>query len=223
MHALTLTRQALRVKRDTPRLPGAAGRSGTVGRADGPPTVRVIALGDSVLDGVGVEHHRDTVTGRLAAALAGDGRATWEVRARSGATAGDVPAQTVGLGDPDVVLISLGVNDVKNLHRRERWRNELAAALDATLAAAPRARILLLGLPPLTAFPALPAELGAALDRRARAFDADARALAGTRSRVTHVPCVIPDADGMFAADGFHPSALAHAAFAEQCAAAETR
>ncbi|KXO97933.1 SGNH/GDSL hydrolase family protein [Tsukamurella pseudospumae] len=222
MRPLTLVRQALRVKRDTPRLPEAAGRtgtvtgSGTVGRPDG---ARIVALGDSVLAGVGVEDHRDTLSGRLAAVLAGDGGAEWDVRARSGATAGDVPTQVADLGDPDVVLISLGVNDVKNLHRRARWRRELAAALDAALAAAPRAQVLLLGMPPLTEFPALPPELAAALAGRAHGFDADAQQLAAERPRVAHVPCAIPDAAGMFGADGFHPSALAHAAFAEQCAA----
>lgn len=223
MRPLALVRQALRVKRDTPRLPEAAGRTGsvggtgTVGRADG--AVRVVALGDSVLAGVGVEHHRDTLSGRLAAALAGDGGAAWDVRARSGATAGDVPDQVADLGDPDVVLISLGVNDVKNLHRRARWQRDLAAALDAALAAAPRAQILLLGLPPLTEFPALPTELAAALAGRAHGFDADAQRLAAERPRVAHVPCAIPEATGMFANDGFHPSALAHAALAQQCSA----
>ncbi|WP_019201006.1 SGNH/GDSL hydrolase family protein [Tsukamurella sp. 1534] len=213
-----LLAQAAHVARHTPRLPEAGGCSGTAG--DGAPTTRIVALGDSVAAGVGVEHHRDTITGRLAAALAGDGAATWEVRARSGATAGHVPAQAAGLGDPDVVLISLGVNDVKNLHRAARWERELAAALDGVLAAAPRARVLLLGLPPLTTFPALPPELGAALDARARGFDDAARQLAGDRPRVTHVPCAFPDEAGMFAADGFHPSAAAHAAFADLCAAA---
>lgn len=106
-------------------------------------------------------------------------------------------------------------NDLKNLHTATRFRRELAALLDAVLAAAPRAQVCLLGIPPLEHFPALPRPLADVLGWRGRAFDAIGVQAVHTRERAFRIETAEPLGPQMFAGDGFHPSPTLHAAFAE--------
>lgn len=205
------------VTRTVPRLAEAAGTSGTVGH--GPRRMKVVALGDSVTAGYGIEHHCDSVAGALAARLADRYAATvtWEVRAVSGYTAGQA-LTLVGpeaLADADLVFVSVGVNDVKNLHCVARFRRELGALFDAVLTAAPHASVCLLGIPPLESFPALPRPLADVLGRRGRTFDAVGASVVAARLRALRIVTYEPLGKEMFAADGFHPSKRLHAAFAD--------
>lgn len=208
--------QGRRVRRTTPRLAEADGARND----DGPALVAVV--GDSVAAGVGVDRHEHTVAGRLAARLSAT-RGTpvgWRVVARSGATAGEVTSLLQGHRDElraaEVVAVSVGVNDTLRLHPDERWRRELAGLLDAVIEAAPGADVVLLGVPPMGEFPALPTPLRQLLGGRARRLDAIGRAVVATRPRVRHLPLTAGLAAGSFAADGFHPSAASHEVLAGQ-------
>lgn len=214
-----LVTQGLRVRRRTLRLPDADGR---VGGSRGADDLRLVVVGDSVAAGVGVPHHGLTVAGRLAALLAEsrDRPVSWDVLARTGATAGDVLAmvrEAPVVAGADVVVVSVGVNDTKNLHPDRRWRAELSALLDEAVAAAPDAAVVLVGVPPMEAFPALPRALAAVLGARARRLDRIGREVAAAR-RVRRLDLELTSADGLFAEDGFHPSALMHARLAAQIA-----
>src|SRR4029079_7731717 len=83
----------------------------------------------------------------------------------TGATAGRALSlvSAEALVDADLVFVSIGVNDLKNLHSATRFRRELHTLLDAILAAAPQAQVCLLGIPPLDHFPAFPRPLADAL------------------------------------------------------------
>jgi lysophospholipase L1-like esterase len=159
------------------------------------------------------------VAGQLAVRLADRYGATvdWQACAITGATAGRalslVTAET--LVDADLVFVSIGVNDLKNLHRTTRFRRELHTLLDAILAAAPRAQICLLGIPPLNHFPAFPRPLADALGWRGRVFDAIGVAAVQARERAFRIETAEPLAPEMFAGDGFHPGPTLHAAFAD--------
>jgi lysophospholipase L1-like esterase len=216
-----LLTQGLRVRRETLRLPDADGLTGAVGEGE---PLNLVVLGDSVAAGVGVDHHRDTLAGHLSRRLA-DSRARavcWHVVARTGATAGDalgLAAQSSALADADVVLVSIGVNDTKNLHPDRRWRTELAALLDHVLAVSPTVEVVLIGVPPMEAFPALPRALATLMGARARRLDAIGRAVAAERPRVRRIELTLEQGEGLFAADGFHPSAVVHERLAEQISA----
>jgi lysophospholipase L1-like esterase len=209
--------QGYRLVRTIPRFADADGITGRVGTGDR--RMKVVALGDSVTAGYAVGHHRSSVVGQLAVRLAEryDATVDWEACARSGVTAG----QAVGLVsaealvDADLVFVSIGVNDLKNLHSAPRFRRELGTLLDATLAAAPRARVCLLGIPPLDHFPAFPRPLADALGWRGRLFDAIGVAAVEARERAFRIEATEPLAPEMFADDGFHPSPTLHAAFAD--------
>lgn len=218
-----LLTQGLRVRRTTERLPeadGVTGASGVDEDAADKHAARVVVLGDSVAAGVGLENHRDALAGRLAVLLARawDRPVAWTVVARSGLTARGVLDLVGGarLADADVVVVSVGVNDTKNLHGDAQWRAGLGELLDGVLEAAPSARVVLLGIPPMEAFPALPAPLSLLMGARARRMDRIGREVAAARPRVDRLELTgILEPGTAFARDGFHPSAAVHAHLAE--------
>ena len=214
--------QAVWLKRTMERFPDADGLTGTVG--DGERRMKVVALGDSVTAGYAVAHHRTSVAGRLALLLAEryDATVDWEVHAVSGYTAGEALTlvSPEALADADLVFVSIGVNDLKNLHTARRFRRELAALFDAILATAPRAQVCWLGIPPLEHFPAFPTPLADVLGWRGRAFDAIGVEAVASRERAFRIQSDGPLTDAMFGPDGFHPSEALHAAFAEAVMAA---
>lgn len=210
--------QGLRLRRSALRLPPAAGEAGVVGVGDDP--LRIAVVGDSVAAGVGLDHHEESMAGRVAGLLAQrhDRPVAWSVIAVSGATAADARVllgDGAGLAEADVVLVSIGVNDTKNLHTRDRWRRELGRLLDAVLDAAPRADVLLFGIPPMEKLPALPRPLADFLGARSRVMDGIGREVAALRPRVRRVEGQLDWQTDWFAADGIHPSAQLHARFAE--------
>ena len=204
--------------RTIPRFADADGVTGRVGSGDR--RMKVVALGDSVTAGYAVEHHRSSVAGQLAARLADRYGATvdWQACARTGATAGrqSVSVSADALADADLVFVSIGVNDLKNLHSTARFRRELGSLLDTR----PRRRTTGPGLPPRhpTARP-LPG-LPAAARRRPRLAGAGLRRDRGRRGpalarRAFRIETAEPLGPEMFAGDGFHPSPALHAAFAD--------
>ena len=89
-------------------------------------------------------------------------RVDWQVVAKTGLTAGGIAdlVDESELGDPDVVLMSVGANDTKDLHTTARFRRELADLLDLIRERAPRAQILVLGAAPMQILPALQGAIG---------------------------------------------------------------
>jgi lysophospholipase L1-like esterase len=214
-----LLTQGRALKRDTPRLPDAHGLSGQVGT--GTPSHSVLLVGDSVATGVGVDHQENCLAGRLAFRLAEptDSTVGWSVLARSGATASGVRrlVDTAGpLGDPDLVVLSVGVNDVKVLTSDRVWVRELAALLDGLARHAPRADLVWIGVPPMHQFPMLPAKLARLAGGRAARLDALGTLVLATRPRVRRVALDIDMLEHGFGEDGFHPSAAGHDRIAEE-------
>lgn len=219
-----LLTQGLRVRRTTQRLPEAEGLTGESGLGEG--AARVVVLGDSVAAGVGLDHHRDALAGRLAGLLAERWQrpVAWSVVARSGLTArgvtelvADARAVEAQLADADLVVVSVGVNDTKNLHGDAQWRTELGQLLDQVVAVAPGAQVVLLGIPPMEVFPALPAPLSLLMGARARRMDRIGREVVAARPGVRRVELVgALGVETAFASDGFHPSAQVHAHLAQR-------
>lgn len=213
--------QGLWLKRTARRLPPAAGEPrGVVG--DGAP-LRLLAVGDSIVAGVGVARIGDAMPGQLARALANGGRRVeWRAHGENGARCRDLVARLGDLGRDaaDVVFVSVGVNDVTGLTTARSWRMQLAALLGGLRAHSPAAAIVLAGVPPMDRFPALPTPLRQAFGWRAARLDAVARELAKSLPGVHHLATPVPDDPAAFAEDGYHPNAAACAVWAGQIAAA---
>ena len=209
--------QGLHVRRVTPRLPEPPGpRSGRAGV--GAP-LRLLIVGDSAAAGVGAASQDEALSGRLVAALSERRALDWRLEARTGYTTADALAHLAGLPEDrfDVVVLSLGVNDVTHSVGRGRWLARQAALADLLHARfAPRA-LLFTALPPMHLFPALPQPLRWYLGARARDFNG---ALADWLPRYPGCHLVVPDFQdpAHVASDGFHPGPGAYTAWAVRVA-----
>jgi lysophospholipase L1-like esterase len=213
--APVLIYQGIGLRRSIPRLPEAADPAGTA--SGGTPPVRLAVFGDSTAAGVGAARHQEALAGQLGAMLADQtGReVSWRAVARSGVTSRTAKDLVPGLVDgdwgPDVVVLLIGVNDLKNLRRLHDWDRDvpaLLAAIDTVTGGTP---VVVSGMAPVTRFPALPQPLRAVMAMRAAAMDTVLR-----RAADRHVP-VNPAmiGDGFFAEDGFHPSSSGYRAWAD--------
>jgi len=207
-----LALQGLIARRRALRLPEPTGsREGCEGAG---PRLSLLVLGDSAAAGVGVSNQRWALSGQLVAALAIDHAVQWRLLARTGATTEGTLRALPQLGTThyDVVVTSLGVNDLTGGVGAPRFA-QLQSQLFDTLRAQHGASLLLAsGMPPVHRFPALPQPLRRFLGLRAQQLDAALAGLAARRGDVVHVPLAFHadlDASAM-AEDGFHPGMPAY-------------
>lgn len=194
-HALTLT-------------PAAGPPRGRIGRGE---PLRFLAIGDSIVAGVGARRvERSTVVhvarfmaGRLAREI------HWEASGVIGASARRVRRDvlpTLPREPFDAILVSVGVNDVLKLERRRRFRRQLLKLVHELHRHSPHAVIGYIGLPPLDLFPKLRRPLRWIVGSRVRRFDAVARETLTRVPNAMHIPVRFSPRIEMFAADGLHPS-----------------
>lgn len=218
-----LVAQGMQVRKKAIRFKPATGpEEGSAG--NGSP-LHVLAIGDSIIAGVGIPSLAEALPGQFARALAQrSGRQVfWKAMGRNGARAAvvwrrllpDVPPRAY-----DAVLLSVGVNDVTSLRRTRRWREDLRGLLQALRVRHPGAAIIVIGLPPLHGFPLLPAPLRFVLGWRARWFDTVLRVEAQRHAGVCHVALDFLPRRADFSPDGFHPGVAACRTLAETLAEA---
>ncbi|MCG9738704.1 SGNH/GDSL hydrolase family protein [Shewanella insulae] len=209
-----LLMQALWVKWRTPRLPEPMGeRSGELG--DGP-LLRLLILGDSAAAGVGVSAQHEALSGQLTRLLEPHYRLRWRLLAKSGMTTTQTLAWVEQeAAQADVVLISLGVNDLLSPIGVRRWLTATGALIDGLLASSPGAKVLLTPLPPLGAFPRFAQPLAGVLTRREAHFNQALMAFCQGRRACQLLPLQLPLTPEALASDGFHPSAASYRLWAE--------
>ncbi|WP_240789671.1 SGNH/GDSL hydrolase family protein [Pseudomonas leptonychotis] len=209
---------ALRTRRNTLRLPPAAGLLSGVAGADLPgEPLRLLVLGESTVVGVGVDELHAALVGQLATALAVRcGRpVAWRACGENGITAAQAHKQLLPqvLEQPfDLALLVFGVNDTTRLTSLSRWDTALgsmAAALSAR-----GARVAFSSVPPLQHFSALPGLLRWLLGMRAGLLDARLRQLAA-RLGAGHHAVELEFSPEYLARDGYHPSGLGYRVWAE--------
>ncbi len=201
--------QAIWVRNRAQRFADAAGEPH--GLIPGPDSKRLIAIGDSIIAGVGCQTLERACVGQTAAALAVrlDRGIAWQAIGRTGATTGAIIKYLVPRlpeANADYFLISTGVNDITGLKTLRQWSTRLDALIEALRCHSPEASIALIGIPPMDCFPRLPQPLRALFGLRARSFDAAAARLIAPLERVVYVPFDGRFQREQFAADGYHPS-----------------
>lgn len=207
--------QGRHVRRVTPVLPEPPGpRAGRVGTG---PALRLLILGDSAAAGVGAATQDEALAGQLVQALLPRFDLTWKLIARTGATTQDSLQMLASLErEPfDVVVTSLGVNDVTGGRSPRRWMIDQARLVTLLREEFGAKRILLSALPPMHLFPALPQPLRAYLGAQALRYNAALRAFARTAPGCTWVPLDVKQDRSHMAHDGFHPGPPVYAAWAE--------
>ncbi len=181
------------------------------GRVGSGPRLRLLAIGDSIVAGVGARTFDEALVGRFAAALAvrTSHAVEWHAIGKTGARTAWVRRELLPKlpADPfDLIAVSVGVNDVTGLRRSRQWLAEVGLLLDGLRSHSPQAAILVAGLPPLHGFPLLPWPLRQVFGMRARTFDRFLEQLSASRERCFYIATDFDPTPDKFSADGYHPS-----------------
>lgn len=213
-----LIAQALYVRAVTPRLPEPAGdRSGIHGSG---PAVSLLILGDSAAAGVGVATQGEALSGQLVSALSADFRVSWKLVAQTGRRAKDIVAELETLLPEkfDVVITSIGVNDVTHGTDSRKWIHQHVQMVELLQSKFHSPYILLSSIPPMHLFPALPQPLRWYLGTRAERFNRALKEFAAGGGRCEFIAVDFPLETAYMAADGFHPGARAYSLWAKHVA-----
>lgn len=205
-------------RRATRLLPPPGDNSGACGEG---PTLSLLALGDSIIAGIGASEQEQTLPVQFARALASTqaSRVEWHVEGENGADLESLLTRIRAL-DPavqaDVILLSIGVNDVTGLSSTSKWRRRLKTLLTLLQSRWPHALVVFAGLPPMGQFPLPPRPLRFSLGLRAAVFDQIAREVLSGQPRMLHIATTINPQQHSFCEDGFHPSAVGYEIWARE-------
>mgnify|MGYP006137713365 CR=1 FL=1 len=204
-----LIAQGRSVRRAVPKLPPAPGV--TTGSTPGPRPLRVVGVGDSTVVGVGVSAMDDGLIAQFSRALAEHlGRGvSWRSVGESGATSKDILGRFIpqALAEPaDVLLVSLGANDAKDLKPLGATKARFRRLLEILHEGHPDAVLIFSSLPAFYLFPTLPQPLRSLLYAHSQAIERSIRPLIEAHPFAVMSPPPPKYHDTFFAHDGFHPS-----------------
>jgi lysophospholipase L1-like esterase len=195
---------------------------GDIGHDGATESLRLVWLGDSTAAGVGAETVQGALPWQVASAL---GRPiSLRVLARSGARVRDVLAEQLprlaALEEPpDLVLVSVGANDVVHVTRGRVFRQQYTAMLEALTGT----RVVVLGIPDMASALVLDQPVRAIVGARARRVDRWIRSIAAPFPDVHHIdisarPRSTRAADYL-SADRYHPNEAGYGLWASIVAA----
>jgi lysophospholipase L1-like esterase len=175
--------QARQARRHTPPLPLAIGPTHGVsefkpGRQSvANPPLSLLAIGESVVAGVGVATQYDAIGAQFASALSRGLKATieWRAHGLSGATIATANKELLSHITPhhvDLVTIMFGVNDAVAFRQSAAYRRDAMAMLLQVQQKFTPSLIVVTGIPPVHAMPNLPQPLRYVLGQKARILDA---------------------------------------------------
>lgn len=151
--------QGKKIRASVPRLSEATGDGGIVD-IQSTKTLRLIAIGESTIAGVGVNTQEEGFTGALAKELADklNSNIEWKVYARSGYTAKRITEKTlkhIPDRSADLVVIGLGGNDAFTLNTPGKWKKHVQELIiNLQLKFGTNTPIAFLNMPPIKGFPA---------------------------------------------------------------------
>ncbi|GGI81131.1 lipase [Shewanella hanedai] len=207
-----LALQGLYVRRISLVLPEANGeRCGTLGEGA---ALSLLVAGDSAAAGVGVDHQDQALVGYITQELAKQYCVTWSLVAQSGNTTTDLIEKLTKIEGKqfDVVLLSIGVNDVLSPLRSQQWQEQLQLLTQQLQSQFHTKRIWFTSVPPMENFPLLPHPLRWFLGQRAQAFNRSLEEFVGLNKAcgLINLSGALHQDDDLqkagMAKDGFHPS-----------------
>jgi lysophospholipase L1-like esterase len=204
-----LVAQGRWVRAKIPRLPHAP--EPWTGELPGPQEISILGFGDSTIAGVGVSDPRLGLTAQFSHAVHAEMQrgVRWRAVGRSGATTEDLlgPFLPSALeGEADVIVISIGANDAKNLKPLGATVDRFQRLLDVLNEGHPNATLLFSSLPAFYLFDTLPQPLRSVIYQHSQAIERSVRPLIEERPYAFMSPPPPRYTDGFFAVDGFHPS-----------------
>ena len=200
--------QGNRVKKNTIRLSEAEGaRDGITGQGQ---TLTLLILGDSAAAGVGVAHQNDALLGAVVSALQHQYQVHWRLEAQSGDTTSQVIQKTQKMVNQkyDVVVTSVGVNDVTRLMSARTWIKQQQQFYQLIQAKFQPELIIATGVPPMHLFPALPNPLSWLFGQYAKQMNLQLEKIVSKQKDMQWIEYDIQKYQSMnleMAKDGFHP------------------
>jgi lysophospholipase L1-like esterase len=213
--------QGNKVKKNTLRLPEPEGeREGITGI--GKP-LSILIIGDSAAAGVGVNKQEDALLGSVITELKDQFEMTWKLQAKTGDASSQVIKTVQALQEQhyDVVLTSVGVNDVTKLMPSELWikkQQHLYRIIEEKFS--PNL-IIVAGVPPMNIFPALPNPLAWLFGQYAKKMNQQLAELVKKRNAMEWIEYDIQKYQALnleMAEDGFHPSKEVYQLWAKKVA-----
>ena len=232
-----ILRQGKSVKANTLRLPEASGPrdsevTNQASSLNSTATLNkksLLHVGESTVAGVGVVDFQQGLTAHVIRYLtAPDSSWVWQAMGQNGATIAELTKQLktkVLKNDPNVILLTMGVNDTTAMTRRGSWVKNLKHCintieqrrLNVESEGAP-VNVCFTQVPPMHLFPALPFPLNLFLGLRAWQLDNSLRQLC-VQQDWTHLKIEMPLEKEWMATDGYHPNAEGYKRWAEKIAA----
>src|SRR5690606_33160814 len=145
-----------RVEKDTLMLPERQGKR--QGRTGTGKKLSLLILGDSAAAGVGVEHQDDALLGAILYELKNDFEIEWKLQAKTRDTSSKVirTLDQMEVQHYDVIITSVGVNDVTKLMPAEVWIQKQEKLYSKIQQKFSPKLIIAASVPPMNMFPALP-------------------------------------------------------------------
>ena len=213
--------QGYHVKKNTLRLPEAFGdRAGSIGAGH---PLSILILGDSAAAGVGVQSQSDALSGALLNILGKHYKIDWELLAKTGNKTTDLLKILEHSTENhfDIVITSIGVNDVTQLISPKKWlklQNHLYRLISNKYS--PQL-IVATGVPPMNEFPALPNPLAWLFGLYAKDMNLGLKKIMMQHDKIKIVEYDLDEYRNLnlsMAEDGFHPSKEIYQLWAEKIA-----
>ncbi|PTV54593.1 SGNH/GDSL hydrolase family protein [Acinetobacter seifertii] len=214
--------QGNKVRKNTPRLLEPKGeREGAIGQ--GKP-LSLLILGDSAAAGVGVENQNDALSGAIIQELQNEFFLQWKLHAKTGDTTRQVfhALQHLEERKYDVIVTSIGVNDVTKLTSAKSWIQQQKQLFEHIQKRFQPKLIIVSGVPPMQHFPALPNPLAWLFGQYAEQMNQKLQQWLAPQSQFKFLQYDIETFQAMnltMASDGFHPSKEVYEIWGRQIAA----
>ena len=211
----------MRLKREVPRLP-LPGDS-PFGICKGKDKeFKILGLGESPMAGVGIAKHSLTLTGLTAVKLNKllGCSVKWEILAESGLSLKNLN-KLIGeqLGkNADLVLVSMGGNDVFQLTPPWVWKNNINTCVKLLFEKENKPLILFSPVPPVGRFPAIPNPLRITFSFWGLLLQASLAQTINSMDNAYLLDERFPEGKEYYLEDGIHPSPLAYDPWSEKLA-----
>ncbi|ENW96310.1 SGNH/GDSL hydrolase family protein [Acinetobacter sp. NIPH 298] len=213
--------QGTRVRKNTPRLSEPSGeREGCIGQGQ---PLSILILGDSAAAGVGVETQQDALSGVVISELKTQYALQWKLHAKTGDTTKQVFQAVQGLDQQqyDVVVTSIGVNDVTKLISAKSWIKQQKQLFTQIQQRFQPKLVIVSGVPPMQHFPALPQPLAWLFGKYAEQMNKTLQQWLTSQDQFRFIAYDIEAFQALnlpMARDGFHPSKEVYAIWGKQVA-----
>lgn len=185
--------------------------------------VALLIVGDSAVAGVGVEQQDQALLGQLLACLQDHYQVTYQLHAKTGRTTAQLirAVQALSIQKVDVVITSVGVNDVTRLMPVSLWMQQQKRLYAVIQNKFNPQLILAASVPPMHLFPALPQPMAWLLGEYAKQMNQQLQAYVHSQSQMLYLDYDLEQYQAMnltMAKDGFHPSQEIYAFWARAMA-----